>query len=133
MIDMFYYVDDPREELREVRRILKPNGVLAIEITGQAYMFFRSRGLITFMLEGRWSRFNSDSHLFWFNPAGLRMLLEQSGFRPVAWRIVPSPVQSNRFSRFISSGYYRVYSALAGHSMNMLNWAPKYICLAQRW
>ena len=132
MIDMFYYVDDPKEELREIKRILKPDGILAIEITGQAYMFFRSRGLITLMMEGRWSRLNSASHLFWFNPTGLRKLLEKSGFRSIAWRIVPSPIPPNRFSHFISSGYYHIYSVLAGHSMNLLNWAPKYICLAQR-
>lgn len=132
MIDMFYYVDDPKRELVEVQRILKPSGILAIEITGQAYMFFRSRGLIALLMERRWSRLNSDSHLFWFNPAGLRQLLINSGFNPIAWRVVPGPIRSNYFSNIVSSTYYRLYSALAGHSMNMLNWAPKYICLAQR-
>jgi SAM-dependent methyltransferase len=132
MIDMFYYVDDPRAELQEIRRILKPRGILAIEITGQGYMFLRSRGLIALLMERRWCRLNSDSHLFWFNPAGLRQLLENSGFKPMAWRIVPGPIRSNRFSNFISSSYYRLYSALAGKSMHMLNWAPKYLCLAQR-
>lgn len=132
MIDMFYYVDNPKEELSEVKRILKPNGLLAVEITGQAYMFFRSRGLIALMVEGRWSRLNSDSHLFWFKPTGLRKLLENSGFKPIAWRILPSPIQPNHFSGFLSSAYYRLYSTLAGHSLGMLNWAPKYICLVQR-
>lgn len=132
MIDMFYYVDDPRAELKEVWRILRPKGILAIEITGQAYMFFRSRGLIALLMDGHWCRLRSDSHLFWFNPASLGQLLENSGFRPMAWRIVPGPLRSNRFSNFISSSYYRLYSALAGNSINMLSWAPKYLCLAQR-
>jgi SAM-dependent methyltransferase len=132
MIDMFYYVDDPKSELLEVRRILKPTGMLAIEITGQAYMFFRSRGVIALAMEGHWSRLSSDSHLFWFNPKGLQQLLRNVGFQPIAWRIVPGPTRSNPISNFISSTYYRVYSAFAGHSMKGLNWAPKYICLAQR-
>jgi SAM-dependent methyltransferase len=133
MIDMLYYVDDPMRELSEVRRILKPTGFLAIEITGQAYMFFRSRGVIALVLDGRWCRLNSESHYtFWFNPTGLQQLLENVGYRLVAWRIVPGPTRPNRFSNFVSSTYYRVYSTLAGHSMKMLNWAPKYIFLAER-
>jgi SAM-dependent methyltransferase len=132
MIDMFYYVDDPEGELIEVRRILKPNGMVAIEITGQAYMFFRSRGIIALLMEGRWSRLSSDSHLFWFNPVGLQQLLKTSGFTPIAWHVVPGPTRANPIPNFFSSVYYRVFSATAGRSMMMLNWAPKYICLAQR-
>jgi ubiquinone/menaquinone biosynthesis C-methylase UbiE len=132
MIDMFYYVDDPKSELIEAWRILKPTGLLAIEITGQAYMFFRSRGVIAFLMEGQWCRLRSDSHLFWFNPTGLHDLLKIVGFSPIAWSVVPGPTRVNRFSNFISSTYFRVYSILAGQSMKMLNWAPKYICLAQR-
>lgn len=133
MIDMFYYVDDPNEELREVRRILKPAGMLAIEITGQSYMFFRSRGFIALLMEGRWCRLKSESHYaYYFNPAGLKRLLENCGFQPMAWHIVPGPVRSNRFSNFLSSAYYRVSTTLARNSINMLNWAPKYLCLAQR-
>jgi hypothetical protein len=128
---MFYYVDDPRAELDEVRRILKPNGIVAIEITGQAYMFFRSRGLIALLMDGRWCRLSSDSHLYWFNPAGLKLLLENNGFQPIAWHVLPSPVRSDRFSNFVSFAYYRIFAALAGRSMSVLNWAPKYLCLAQ--
>lgn len=131
MIDMLYLVDDPRAELEEVRRILKPTGMVAIEITGQAYMFFRSRGLITLFMEGRWCRLDPDTHLYWFTPAGLRQLLESSGLQPVAWYVAPSPVRSDRLTNFISSVYYRMYSALAVRSMQMLNWAPRYLCLAQ--
>jgi SAM-dependent methyltransferase len=133
MIDIFYYLDDPFAEIKEVNRILTPTGILAIEITGQAYMFFRSRGLLALLMEGRWCRLSSESHyLYWFNPPGLWQLLENCGFRPLAWRMMPSPTRLNRCANFLSSAYYRVYSALAGQSLNMLNWAPKYLCLARR-
>ena len=119
MIEMFYYLDDPLAEIMEVKRILKPGGIVAIEIPGQAYMFFRSRGLIALLMEGIWCRLSSELHyVYWFNPTGLRQLLEKSGFKPIAWRMVPGPIRSNRFSNFISSTYFHVYSALAGHSMN---------------
>jgi SAM-dependent methyltransferase len=133
MIEMFYYIDDPLEEIKEAWRILKPHGILAVEFPGQAYMFFRSRGLIALLMEGRWCRLSSESpYTYYFNPTSLWKLLENGGFKTVAWHVVPSPVRANRFTNFISSAYYRMYSTLAGHSMKMLNWAPKYIFLAQK-
>jgi len=39
MIDMLYYLDDPRADLDRVVRLLKPGGCLAIEVTGEAYQF----------------------------------------------------------------------------------------------
>lgn len=131
MIDMFYLVDDPCAEMDEVKRILKPNGIVAIEITGQAYMFFRSRGLIALLMEGRWCRLTPDTHLYWFTPMGLKQLLENSGLCPMDWYIAPSPVRSNPLSNMISSAYYRLYSAFAKTSLRMLNWAPRYLCLAR--
>ena len=132
MIDMLYLVDDPRAEMDEVRRILKPNGFVAIEITGQAYMFFRSRGLIALLMEGRWCRLDPNTHLYWFTPNSLRQLLQNSGLQTVAWYVMPSQARSNSFTNFVSSAYYHTYSALAGNSMSMLDWAPKYLCLARR-
>ena len=132
MIDLLYLVDDPRAELDEVRRILKPKGVVAIEITGQAYMFFRSRGLIAWLMEGRWCRLNPDTHLYWFTPNGLRQLLKNSGLQPMAWYATRTQARSNSFTNFISSAYYHAYSALADTSIRMLSWAPKYLCLARR-
>ena len=131
MIDMMYLVDDPRTEMDEVRRILKPNGIVAIEITGQAYMFFRSRGLITLIMERRWCRLTPDTHLYWFTPMGLQQLLGNSGLCPIAWSVAPSPVRSNSISNLVSSAYYRLYTSLAGSSMYMLNWAPRYLCIAR--
>lgn len=131
MIDMLYLVDDPRLEMNEVKRILKPNGTVAVEITGQAYMFFRSRGLIALLLERRWCRLTPDTHLYWFTPMGLRHLLENSGLRPFAWYVAPSPVRSNPLSNLVSEVYYRVYSSFMDRSMQILNWAPRYLCLAR--
>jgi SAM-dependent methyltransferase len=131
MIDMFYYVDEPSKELDEIRRILKPEGILAIEITGQAYMFARSRGLIALLMDGRWCRLNTESHLYWYKPTGLESLLKRNGFHAFAWYVVPSPVQSSRIANFVSAAYYQIFSVSAGRSLRILNWAPKYLCLAR--
>lgn len=132
MIDMMYLVDDPHAEMEEVKRILKPNGIVAIEIAGQAYMFFRSRGLVTLFMEHRWCRLTPDTHLYWFTPIGLQRLLENIGLHLFVWHAVPSPVRQKPLSSLISSIYYSMYSSLAGRSLSFLNWAPKYIFLARR-
>ncbi|NWG33077.1 MAG: class I SAM-dependent methyltransferase [Chloroflexi bacterium] len=130
MLDMLYLVDDPRAEMDEVKRILSPKGIVAIEIAGQAYMFLRSRGAVALLMERRWCRLTPDTHLYWFTPAGLQRLLENSGLRPFAWYVASSPVRPNPVSHWVASAYYRVYSSLAGRSLSMLNWAPRYLCLA---
>jgi SAM-dependent methyltransferase len=133
MFGVLYYLDDPAAEIKEVERILEPHGVLVIEIPGQAYTLFRSRGIMPLLLDGCWCRMHSESHYtYWFSPKGLQQLLKKSGFEPVTWQIIPNPIYSNRFFNFLSSSYDRLYSCLVGHSMSILNWAPKYICLARK-
>lgn len=130
MIDMFYYSDDPLADLVEAKRILKPNGILAIEIAGQSYMFTRSRGLITLMLEKHWSRLSSDSHLYWFNPTGLSRLMNRAGFQPFAWHVTPSPQNGNKLVDSMTRLHYSLLTSLAAISFKSLTWAPKYLCLA---
>ncbi|HAV78801.1 MAG TPA: hypothetical protein DCX53_15735 [Anaerolineae bacterium] len=132
MIDMFYYADDTLADLVETRRLLKTEGVLAIEIAGQAYMFARSRGLVAFLLEKRWNRLSSDSHLYWFNPSGLSLLLNKAGFQPFEWYVAPSPQQENLLTNSLTRLHYFLLKSLSSRSFKSLTWAPKYLCLARR-
>ncbi len=132
MIDMFYYADDPMADLVEARRILKPDGILAIEITGQAYMFARSRGLIALLLDKQWCRLSSDSHLYWFAPLGLSRLLTMAGFQPFAWYVIPSPRHGNMLVDLLTGLHFSALRSLSRISSRSLTWAPKYLCLARR-
>jgi SAM-dependent methyltransferase len=97
MIDMLYYAEDPRAELSEALRVLKPGGLLVIEFAGQAWSLQRGRGLASLLIDGRWSRLHSDSrNLYWFRPGsgdpthalGVH-LLNGTSYRsshPGAWR-----------------------------------------------
>jgi SAM-dependent methyltransferase len=131
MIDMFYYADDPLADLVEAKRILKPEGILAIEIAGQAYMFARSKGLIALLLDQRWCRLSSDSHLYWFNPLGLNRLLHKAGFQPFEWYVTPSPRHGNVLIDSLTSLHFSILRSLSSVSLRSLNWAPKYLCLAR--
>jgi hypothetical protein len=81
VLDTLYYVPQPLEELREIHRILKDDGILTLEIPGYRYSFLRERGVLCWLLDGQWSRGLADSsHLFYFSPRTIRLLLEKAGF-----------------------------------------------------
>jgi SAM-dependent methyltransferase len=83
LLDALYYFHDPLSELREMRRILKPDGVLAIEIDGLNYTLLRKQGPIAWALDGKWSLMPQPrvNHLYYFSPAAIKQLLARTGFR----------------------------------------------------
>jgi len=133
LIDILYYLDDPAAEIREIRRVLRPGGYLAIEVAGQAYMLWRNYGLAPRLLDKRWSRASTDSsYIYWFGPHALRLLLAKCRFQTSAWYVIPSPRRGNIFMDAISSLHFTFLNSLSKLSFKSLTWAPKYICLARR-
>jgi len=133
LIDTLYYLDDPLADFSEINRIVKPGGVLAIEIAGQAYMLWRNYGLVSWLLDRRWSRASTDSsYLFWFNPQGLERLLTKTGFEIIDWYVIPSPQHTNWLINVATGFHFGLTSLLAKLSYRTLTWAPKYLCLARR-
>jgi 2-polyprenyl-3-methyl-5-hydroxy-6-metoxy-1,4-benzoquinol methylase len=133
MLDMFYHVEDPRADLKEVARILKPGGYLAIEISGQAYFMFRSIGIVSWLIDRQWSRLDTNSvYLFFFSPAGLRKLVEESGLNIKATHIINSPVTSNPVRNLISGTHGLLIRFLSKFSPRWINWSPKYLLVAQK-
>jgi SAM-dependent methyltransferase len=133
MLDTLYYLDDPQSDLREIHRILKPNGILAIEITGQAYQMLRSRGLICWILENRWTRLQTDSsYINWISPSGLRLLLTSCGFEVCQYYIISSPTSLSRWRSIFSTMHQRLSQTFMKWSFQSLTWAPKYLVLANR-
>lgn len=83
ILDTLYYIPDPKAELVEIRRILKDDGVLAVEIPGLAFRLLRMRGPFCWLLDRRWTSGFVWTHLYYFSPTTLRLLLETIGFRVV--------------------------------------------------
>jgi SAM-dependent methyltransferase len=75
--DTLEHVADPRAELSELHRVLKPGGLLAISYPDISDPFARLFGR-------RWWFFLSH-HLYYFTPGTLARLLRQAGFEPVSW------------------------------------------------
>lgn len=131
MIDMFYYDENPKETLCEAARIIRPGGLLAIELPGLAFHRLRGKGLICWLLDRQWSRFNSRSgYLYWYSPAGIEKLLDQMGFDVLQWEVIGSPKRSG-LSNHISVLYFKLMRGLVKRWPGGISWAPKYMVLAK--
>ena len=56
IIDAFYYFPDPAGAFAVVHRLLKADGLLALEIPGYTYRMIRERGPLCWLLSGAWYR-----------------------------------------------------------------------------
>jgi len=82
VLDTLYYSPNPKADLLEMHRVLKDDGVLAVEIPGLRYTLWRDRGPICWLLDGKWMRsFGHSMHLYYFSPSTLGLLLDKAGFR----------------------------------------------------
>jgi len=109
VMDALYYSPDPKADLAEIRRILKDDGLLAVEIPGLTAMKWRDRGLLCWLLEGKWERlFAISGILYYFSPSTIRLLFESAGFRVL--KMVPGASVS---VRSLAQAYHDFYFALA--------------------
>ncbi len=75
--DTIEHVFDPRDLLVEIRRILKPSGVVYINTPD-------IHSLASRFLKAKWWGINRH-HLFYFSKKTLNRLLEAAGFRSIRW------------------------------------------------
>jgi SAM-dependent methyltransferase len=133
MLDMFYHLEDPRADLKEVFRIVQPGGYLAIEVSGLSYYLLRSIGIVSLLIDRTWTRLDSNSvYLFYFSPAGLRKLVEDVGFRVISTHVVESPVSSNRLRNLLVGAHGSLLRLLMKFSPAWMGWSPKYLLVARR-
>ena len=133
MLDMFYHLEDPRSDLKEAARITKPGGYVAIEVSGLSYYLLRSIGIVSLMIDRKWTRLESNSvYLFYFTPAGLQKLVRECGFDVVSAHVINSPVSTNPVRNLVSGLYGAFVRSMLRLSPGWLRWSPKYLLVAKR-
>jgi SAM-dependent methyltransferase len=110
VLDTFYYFRDPLLELEEFRRILKPDGLLAVEVplAGPRLWRLTSRLGKWFSLE-KDSFFKKNDHLYFYGLESLSRIINQSKFRILGM----IPLISNRQSTRMKDAPYLLYSEIS--------------------
>lgn len=131
IMDALYYCSDPKAELAEVKRILKPDGLLAVEIPGLTAFKLRDKGLLSWVLSGKWAReFANPGHLYYFSPNAIRRLLHESGFHLV--KMVPGQCVSTRpLGQAVHRVYFTVAKLLLKISADAISIAGRELYLAE--
>jgi len=83
MWDVLEHVPDPTLHMREVRRILKPGGILAIGTPNLGHPAFKAK-------RENWRHLKPSEHIFYFEERTLARLFEKTGFRQVIPPIIPN-------------------------------------------
>lgn len=84
---------NPDEVLAKITRILKPGGLLFLDVPNEAGLFFRVGNVYQKALGRDWcvnlSPTFSPFHIFGFSPRSLRRMLAKHGLEPKVWRVYP--------------------------------------------
>lgn len=118
--DLLEHVPDPRPFLSEVRRLLRPDGMLMIVTPDVTSLSARLMG-------GRWSHYKQE-HLHYFSPETLMRLLSESGFSVVlkgaAAKILNCSYVANQFRvypHFLMTPLCRIVDTLLPASLKEWN------------
>jgi ABC-type Na+ transport system ATPase subunit NatA/SAM-dependent methyltransferase len=125
LVDTAYYLAYPLRDLRRVRRLLKPGGMLIIEAQN-----FANRGYVY-----RWLKHPfSDTWMYFYTPATLEKILVEAGMEVKASFSLPGHQvgAKERWARFLTWTEYYLTEAIAKVSAGRVNLTPHFVLVATR-
>jgi SAM-dependent methyltransferase len=90
LVDVFEHIGDPQNLLAEVRRVLRPDGVLLIKVPNVRYARLKHRTLGRLRLVS--NSFDAHEHLVHYSDRTLARTIEEAGLKVDALA-VPAPIQ----------------------------------------
>jgi SAM-dependent methyltransferase len=131
ILDAFYYLADPRRELKAIARLLAPGGTLVIELPSANARIWRGTTWLGRTLSRKQSPLlETSDHLFYYTPKALEVLLGQAGFFVQAMVPLPANAQQQFAAAVIYGAYSRLTSVLWRFSRSAINMAPRFLTMA---
>ena len=81
------HTQNPLTELKRIRELLKPKGIIYISVPNIAGISSRLKALQSrlHLKRHRWRHYAAMHHLFFFSPRTLRLIIEAAGMRVLHW------------------------------------------------
>lgn len=124
-LDALCFHPNPRRDMEEIARILKPSGLLAIEIPGLRFRMLKNTGPVCRLLYGEEARLNAGVHLFYYSRRTLGFLVGQFGFRQIAAFPEQSPLYGPWYLKMANHLFYLITGGLYRLTRGGVNLAPK--------
>lgn len=130
-LDTLPFSATPGEDLETLSALLKPDGLLMIEIPGLAYRILRNVGPVSLIRYHRWSHLNSNSrHLFYYSTSTFAKLVQKYGF--AIRRIEPEqvPMRNTKLFWLLNQMHYMGARGVMRLSLGRVNLGAKvcYVC-----
>lgn len=100
MFDVFEHLENPLEDMKKLRSLLKPHGVILMA-TGD------TQSVAARIMKRRWTFFIPPQHIFFFHRGNVKTLLHNAGLAPLAW---------HRVGKWLSLGYILHLARTTGES-----------------
>ena len=102
MTDVFEHISAPRTMLREVRRLLRSDGIVYVKVPNGLYNLFKQHALKALGRTGSFDIWDSYEHVVHYSSRTLRRMLEAEGFT-VAYMGIALPVQLPAWHRYVGA------------------------------
>lgn len=124
-LDTFMLHPEPEKDLKEMARILKPGGLLAVEIPGLSFRLFKNKGVVCRLLYGVPVKLNAGVHLYYYSKETLSRLCAKFGFEVAGSYPERSPSYGPVPFRMVTAAYYSLTGLLYRVSSGAINACPK--------
>ncbi|MBN1977007.1 MAG: class I SAM-dependent methyltransferase, partial [Anaerolineae bacterium] len=122
---VFEHLLNPADEMREIARVLRPGGWIAVDVPSIDNVWFR-------FLRGRHRHFATSQHLYFYTPVTVSHLLEKAGFEVVKVDFPPRSLSLEHVCKHHVALYSRWASVLLLRLLERLNLLQRGVSINMR-